>query len=232
MNRCYGSAVCDPDQSDRDDYICRCNEYTIDGVTLIPKQDAVQPSSLRERNECTYTLPGWDSDDVKANIFTYDGKPTIYAYRSDERYLYRDYSFKKAVCQVFKTIFTTYWLKESLLTNITHSIDLKTLSRKCSELGMHLPVPNTQQQYEDLKQIPMHYPGNKFWLGYTATDGAWLNIYNDDELIIDIPTNTTDGTNLVMSQYGQFTWDAVGSSSWWGRATLCIKPRIFKSLDH
>ena len=109
---------------------------------------------------------------------------------------------------------------------------MKTLLRKCSELGMHLPTPNTQQQYEDLKKIPRHYPGRSFWLGYTATDGAWLNMYNDDELIIDIPTNTTDGTNLAMSQYGEFTWDAVSSRALYSRSTLCIKSRVFKRLKN
>ena len=105
---------------------------------------------------------------------------------------------------------------------------------------MHLPVPNTDQQYEDLKLIPRYYSRNRFWLGYTdeATQRTWLNIYNGEELAIDKWFTGRPGysswykrSHAEMHQYGEFKWYDVISSTNYYRSTLCLMTNLQTNLD-
>ena len=111
LNECQTTSECTATNwGSRYKYSCKCNDYTLDGVTLTPKDELIRPSGT-----CTYAVPRWPSDqevtlniqNIDVNVFTYDGKPTLYLYISNEYYYERDYSFSQAISQVFKTIFTT-----------------------------------------------------------------------------------------------------------------------------
>ena len=102
---------------------------------------------------------------------------------------------------------------------------------------MHIPVPNTEQQYQDLKTIPRY--GDTYWLGFSdsATEGTWLNIYNGEELAIDKwgagePNDWRSGEDqVVMVQYGAFQWiDTPGDEKYY-RSTLCMKTDLEVELD-
>ena len=156
-------------------------------------------------DKCTYTLP--DSDDVGVGIFTYDGKATFYHYIEEYNY---DYD---------------YYYQDPYAHNFGEAVDY------CNKLGMHLPVPNTLQQYEDLKKIPRNGIDDRIWLGYIQSPSldAWINLYNDEELaIMDIPMNDSY-YYLEMTQYGSFDWNAVSgydAVSRHYRATLCVQVRM------
>merc|ERR1712131_262076 len=172
LNQCHASAtsIDYTGNSTYIDYQCACSDVTVGDIDLTPMSDFVSI-----RSACGYTLPDLGSN-VEVNIFTYDGKPTVY-----------------------------------------HNIAGKSYAESvkyCAGLGMHLPVPNTEQQYQDLKTIPRYFGYNTYWLGYTdsATEGTWLNIYNGEELAIDKwgsgePNDAGSGEDQIeMYQYGAFQW--------------------------
>ena len=109
----------------------------------------------------------------------------------------------------------------------------------CAGLGMHIPVPNTEQQYQDLKTIPRY--GDYYWLGFSdsATEGTWLNIYNGEELAIDKwgagePNNWRSGEDqVVMFQYGAFQWSDTPDipDKYYSQSTLCMKTDLEVELD-
>ena len=113
----------------------------------------------------------------------------------------------------------------------------------CAKLGMHLPVPNTEQQYEDLKVVPRfvfrdNRRGSRFWLGYTdsASEGTWLNTYNGEKLAIDKWSTSQyywrNGDYAHMNQYGGFKWSETGSTSYdHHRSTLCLMTDLQANLD-
>ena len=109
----------------------------------------------------------------------------------------------------------------------------------CAGLGMHLPVPNTEQQYQDLKTIPRYASRNTYWLGFTdaATEGTWLNIYNGEELAIDKwgggePNDAGSGEDQIeMYQYGAFQWNDINPNYYYYRSTLCMRTDLEVELD-
>merc|ERR1712131_458619 len=177
---------------------------TVEGIDLAPMSAIVSIDS-----ECRYTLPEYVGSNVEVNIFTYDGKPTVYHYTDPK----------------------SYW--DSV--------------RYCAGLGMHLPVPNTEQQYQDLKTIPRYESKENIaaiGLGYTdsATEGIWLNIYNGEELAIDKwvdggPNDYGAGQDLIeMYQYGtnmDFQWNDVSSKydPYYYRSTLCMRTDLKIEID-
>ena len=104
----------------------------------------------------------------------------------------------------------------------------------CASGNMHLPVPNTEQEYQDLKAIPRFKRHHLFWLGFTdvASEGKWLNYYNDEELAIDhwaidAPNNAGKGEhNVEMAQYAGSEWNDVKSNANGHRTTLCISTNL------
>ena len=121
----------------------------------------------------------------------------------------------------------------------TYSLTYDKAVKYCASMRMHLPVPNTEQQYEDLKNIPRDKRWNSYWLGYTdaASEGTWVNIYNGEELAIDKwgidqPDNDGSGQDQVeMYQYGSFQWNDIDSSDNSYRSTLCMMTDLEIKLD-
>ena len=201
LNQCHASAVCRPttteiNASTDNEYQCECDDIDVQGITLTHSTGKVNYAT-----ECRYVLPG---SNRYVDIYTYDGKPTIFQHTSGK-------SFADAV-------------------------------KYCSELGMHLPVPNTDQQYEDLKVIPRYgYNRRSYWLGYTdtATEGTWLNIYNGEKLAIDKwdtgePSDAVSFAledNAELYQYGSFGWRDTGSGYSYYRSTLCMMTDLEVKLD-
>ena len=198
LHRCHASSVC-RNSTYRNSYQCECDDIRRQGIDLIPISDIVGWGS-----ECEYTLPGLN---VQVNVFTYDGKPTVYhqivSYDGEE---YAD------------------------------SV------KYCAGLGMHLPVPNTEQQYQDLKTIPRKNPtmySKSYWLGFSdsANEGIWLNIYTGEELVIDKwggdePNDAGQGEDQVeMFQYGAFQWSDINGDRNDYRSTLCMKTDLEVELD-
>ena len=54
----------------------------------------------------------------------------------------------------------------------------------CASLGMHLPVPLSMEEVQDLEAIPRYGNTYKFFLGFTRqeSDGTWINIYTGEEM--------------------------------------------------
>ena len=117
----------------------------------------------------------------------------------------------------------------------------------CSGLGMHLPVPNTEQQYEELKTIPRYVSKtgkyktyHTYWLGFSdaATEGTWLNIYNGEELAIDKwgdgePNNDRTGEHQIeMYQYDDSHWKDTNEKYRRDRSTLCMRTNLETELDY
>ena len=198
LNRCHATSTCRDytgNSTYRNDYQCECDDVDVQGITLTPMSDIVGWGS-----ECRYTLPGLASN-VQVNVFTYDGKPTVYHQATGRGY--------------------------------ADSV------KYCANLGMHLPVPNTEQQYNDLKTIPRYASRNTYWLGFTdsAKEGTWLNIYNGEKLAIDKwgggePNDAGSGEDQVeMYQYGSFQWNDIHGGYYYYRSTLCMKTDLEVELD-
>ena len=124
----------------------------------------------------------------------------------------------------------------------TGSLSFANAIKYCAELGMHLPVPNSEQEYQDLKTISRYGKKGSFWLGYTdiTTQGTWLNIYNGEELIIDkwaFGPPKIRYNFIEMQQYGSGEqyglWDAalLGPKSYYGRSTLCLMTDLDLELE-
>ena len=144
-------------------------------------------------------------------MFIYGGEATVYHYLDD--YFY-DYYYPE-------------------FYNYAHDFD--DAVAYCNEIGMHLPVPNTLQQYEDLKKLPRFRDYESIWLGYTPSPSldAWLNVYNGEELAIDTsvvgigPPSNGSNYHLEMEQADPFEWNIVyGNYYNYYRATLCIQVRV------
>ena len=112
--------------------------------------------------------------------------------------------------------------------------------RHCAKLGMHLPIPNTEQQFEDLRTISGSTPNrtDSVWLGYSDSDteGTWLNVYNGEQLAIDkwengAPSSNTNYNNVEMKQYGSIELNDIPTTSAWYRGTLCVKTGIQNNID-
>ena len=128
-------------------------------------------------------------------------------------------------------------------STVYHMTGAKTFSnavKYCAALGMHLPVPNTEQQYEDLKAIPRYGVRNTYWLGYTdsASKGTWLSIYNDEELTLldkwdkNQPNNLNSNQHQIeMWQWGSFAWNDIDTNYHYYRSTLCMKTDLEIELD-
>ena len=159
--------------------------------------------------ECKHNLPG--IGDFHVNMFMYGGEATVYHYLDD--YFY-DYYYPE-------------------FYNYAHDFD--DAVAYCNEIGMHLPVPNTIQQYEDLKKLPRFRDYESIWLGYTPSPSldTWLNVYNGEELAIDTsvvgigPPSNGSNYHLEMEQADPFEWNIVyGNYYNYYRATLCIQVRV------
>ena len=202
LNRCAVSATCnrcrDSDNCVDKYYRCECKNHFFDGIELIANEAIVRYS------ECEYNSP--DLKNTSVNIFTYDGKPTLFHYNQNYDY-YFDYNY--------------YY-------DDPYDHDFDEAVEYCLAKGMQLPAPNTEQQYEDLKKIPRNSIDDSIWLGYTPNPSldAWVNIYNGQELTINNIDQPIKGDNyrLEMEQFGSFEWNVV-KESWsnYYRSTLCIK---------
>jgi len=79
LHQCHASATCVDYTGD--DYQCTCSDITVEGIDLAPMSAIVSIDS-----ECRYTLPEYVGSNVEVNIFTYDGKPTVYHYTDPKSY--------------------------------------------------------------------------------------------------------------------------------------------------
>ena len=101
----------------------------------------------------------------------------------------------------------------------------------CAALGMHLPVPNTEQQFQDLRVIPKNSERAEFWIGFTdsITEKTWLNIYNDEELVMNKwwykqqKIHSKDHAAMRMSGWDPGFVSVDGSVTKSYLATICMK---------
>ena len=225
LNQCHASASC-VNYTGNSTYQCACSDVTVEGTHMTPMSATVSVDCYGAEcvsAECRYTLTEYVGSNVEVNIFTYDGKPTIYHH--------------------------------------TYGMSYADAVKYCAGFDMHLPVPNTEQQYQDLKTIPRYSDRQTYWLGYTdsANEGTWLNIYNGEELAIDKwgdgePDDTGaeyDGVgedHIEMYQYnkndiqdisivfkgnGVFQWNDVNPDySYYRRSTLCLRTDLKIEIDY
>ena len=212
LNRCHASSTCIPCRASDNCidyqgseyarmayYRCECEDQIVDGIELIA-------NDTYSGFYCEYNSP---SLLAPVQIFTYDGKPTLYHYNQNY-----DYEFD-----------VDYYNDDPYDHNFNEAVEY------CHAIGMQLPAPNTQQQYEDLKKIPRNSVDDSIWLGYTPSPSldAWLNVYNGEKLAINnIDPPTKDNYRLEMNQFGSFEWNIV-----WGKgrnyylSTLCIQAWVY-----
>ena len=101
--------------------------------------------------------------------------PTIsFSYQVKCLYTHPDYNFAVSIF--------TYNGKPTIYHDVKKSFDMnfKDSVLYCSRLRMHLPIPNTEQQYEDWKMI-----GGRTGFTRNSIEGTWTNIYNGEKLVID-----------------------------------------------
>ena len=123
----------------------------------------------------------------------------------------------------------------------TSGLNINDAVQYCSALDMHLPVPNTEKQFQDLRFIP-EIPDKRtsFWLGFTdaVKEGTWLNIYNDEELVLNkwyVP-DKWDGPQKYADW--DHAYQNIGDSIWYNldglsikKDTICMKSDLKSTPD-
>ena len=111
----------------------------------------------------------------------------------------------------------------------------------CSSIGMHLPVPLSMEELQDLEAIPRYGNAYIYFLGfYRKKDGTWINIYTNeamtynDHWAVGSGPNNPSGSAGSYSIIKQHVENTIFSSSkfqhWWG-STVCIHTNLEPSID-
>ena len=208
LNECHPSSICvaksnfNAENSTEYEYQCECSEVSVDDLHLTPI------SSIAS---------------IEANCESHH-------ISSECRYTSPDLDVEVSV--------VTYDGKPTIY-HTTEGLNFAEAVKYCAGLGMHLPVPNTEKQYHDLKAMLYQKEGPRgnrgpYWLGFTKTinNETWLNIYNDEELVIDkwrAPWSK-EKDHVYMDGNYLFWWDGISGEST-RPDTLCMKSELELTPD-